>query len=228
MNNSQLNVLSIFNIIHLSEDLIKDYLSTQSKLANEGISLHIPYSDNNLIVDNFKKEMKGSIAMVDDIIYNELIEYKYHIHYNSLIYFEIRSAFDNKKIWSETKTFDDHISFFKNFNDIDEILNHNCELIIFIKIIKIDKKHDAFNQMLNDKRITTNYLAPILKEVLRALKLVHYYKTPNTERDSELDFIIKNNHSEFVKTNIELFKNTLNLVYLLKLCSHNFWANSNF
>lgn len=229
MNPNQPDILSIFNVVHLSDSLIQDYLENQNKLINEGIVIQISSSNNGLSTfNNFKNKIKNTVAMVDDLIYNELFEYNFHIHYNSTIYIEIRSFLDNKKIWGETKTFDDHVSFFKNFNDIEEVIKSHTDIFIYIKVIKVDKKHMIFNQMLSNKKITRDYLTPIFKESLRALKLTYYYKITDPHKESELDFIIKNNDSEFVKTNIELFKNSFNLIYLLNLCKHDFWKNSNF
>lgn len=224
------NILPIFNVFNFSTKFIDDYLLTQNELERS-IVINLKDDGSEQKIESLKNQIKKNIAMVDDSMYNELVKYKYHIHHQSLVYMEIK-MFNGTKIWGEIKTFDEHITFLKNYNDLQKTIEYhgqeNNTLLFIIKVSQIDIKHQNFNKMLQNKNISIEYIEDILKELSKTIKIKYDQKLSVDNMDDFLNFIIKNNPSQMVKTNIEHFKETLNLFFLLQLCNHDFWANSNF
>lgn len=223
------NILEMFNVIHFPDQVINDYFNGQIRLSN-GVAFYLNESSADKNIDSFKNQITNNIAMVESNIFDELFKFKYHIHHDSQVYIELKN-FNGKRIWGEIKSFDDHISFFKNYDDFYRIIkseSRNSSLTFFIKVLETNSKQIRFNEMIQSKNIPLSYINEILKEVCRSKNIKSSLINPDTFLDCNLDTIIKNNATDLVKTNIKHFKETYNLFFLLQLCNNNLWTNSNF
>ena len=234
MNNNE-QLFKDFNILFLDENTKNSFLKEQVSLQN-GIILNINLIDFSIknIKEEISKKIKKEIAMCDNFIFNELIDFKYHIHYNSKVSFTIKN-FNNKELFNKIDNFENIIHLLTHdfqyvFDQITNIGYNQDQIIISLKVLEEFNKMKDFVNMVNNNLYNSIYLQKIIFEVLKqsGIKL-DFSKIKKEEPELILDVLIMNPLiTQRFKSNIMHFKETNNLFFLLKLCNHNFWKNSNF
>lgn len=223
-----MNTLGLFNVLHISMDVVDKYQKAQESL-DTGIFINIEKSQN--LFEEMKYQIKKNVMMVDDFISNEMNTHQYQIHSLSNVIIQIVTFDFNKTLVTYEDTFDKVIQEMTHSEHLIQILEESQNIVVTIKVLEKHINHLKFDEMVESGKYSEDYLNYLFHQLLRE------FKVPFELRDSLIDPIFihrieKLSHLSFLtnrnRDNLKYFLETKNLNFLFLTIKDNFWINSNF
>lgn len=227
-----MNFFSVFNVIHLDKEVLEKYLKSQQSL-HQGILFDIIQEPNKTLLESLKMTIKNNIAMGDGLFLNELISFPYHVADQSELLFRLESFNGASTFFQEGDSFD-HLTqrIEREINWQDITLEGHISLVLKVKVLKKNSRHEAFDQMLATGKFSESYLKFIVSELVKSLGVRNGFNLMMDKQPFQFDQSIS--YLEHLASNqadkilLKKYLNTKDLLPLFFITSHNYWDNSNF